>query len=87
MRNHSPRGYFVVDARKIALYEIYAHICGARSHYQFFANIQRCAEMVSHFSGLPTALYVFAWYRVYYYYARNSTAILNGGIDFDQMYR
>lgn len=81
MHNHSPRAYFVVDARKLAMYEIYAHICGARSPAQFYSNIVRCAEMVAHFSGLPASLYVYAWFRLYYYYERNRTAILNGGID------
>lgn len=80
-RNHTPRGYFLVDARKIALYEIHSHICGARTHSQFCSNITRCAEMVAHFSGLPASFYLCAWFRLFYYYESNRTAILNGGID------
>ena len=84
MNNHSPKGHFVVGVRKLAIYEIYARLCGAHDRRTFYDNLAKYAELLSQASGLPADFYMCAWFRLYLYYERNRTAILNGGIDFDQ---
>lgn len=81
MRSHTVRAYLVIEPRKIARYEIYATLCGARSLSEFYDNISKCARTLSNASSMPSDFYVCAWFRVYKYYARNRGAILRGGLE------
>ena len=81
MYTNSVQAFMVVGARKLALYEIYARICGAHDRRTFYDNLAKCAANLAVTSGLPADFYICAWFRLYYYYERNRTAILNGGID------
>lgn len=81
MYTNTVQAFMVVGARKLAIYEIYARICGAHDPRTFYDNLEKCAAILAATSGLPADFYMCAWFRLYFYYARNRTAILNGGID------
>lgn len=81
MRNCPACTYLVVGVRKLAIYEIYAKLSGAHDCKTFYDNMAKFAALLSESSGLPADFYMCAWFRVYNFYVRNRTAILNGGID------
>ena len=79
MNNSTLQSLCLIGARKLAIYEIYARLCGAHDRRTFYDNLSKYAELLSQASGLPADFYMCAWFRLYSYYARNRTALVNGG--------